>query len=113
MHEMSLAEEVLLLVEATARRENATRVKLIVLEIGRLSAVEPEALQFCFASVAQGSIAQTAALEIIDTPGVGRCLDCAESVAMSELYGTCPHCGSHRLQATAGTAMRVREIEIE
>jgi Zn finger protein HypA/HybF involved in hydrogenase expression len=37
MHEMSLAEGVLQLVEDTARRENAQRVKLVVLEIGRLS----------------------------------------------------------------------------
>lgn len=113
MHEMSLAEGVLQLVEATAEREQASRVKLIVLEIGRLSSVEPAALEFCFASVARGSIAEDATLEIINTPGVGRCLACGETVAMDELYGTCPHCGGHRLQATGGTAMRVREIEIE
>ena len=41
MHEMSLAEGVLQLVEETAQRENAQRVKLVVLEIGRLSSVEP------------------------------------------------------------------------
>ena len=48
MHEMSLAESVLQLVEETAIREKAQRVKLVVLEIGRLSSVEPEAMRFCF-----------------------------------------------------------------
>ena len=42
MHEMSLAEGVLQLVEDTAQREGAQRVKLVVLEIGQLSSVEPE-----------------------------------------------------------------------
>ncbi len=74
MHEMSLAEGVLQLVEETAQRENAQRVKLVVLEIGRLSSVEPEALKFCFEAVTHGSIAQGAALEIIDVPGsAGAC----------------------------------------
>ena len=57
MHEMSLAEGVLQLVEETAMRENAQRVKLVVLEIGRLSSVEPEALRFCFEAVVDGKVA--------------------------------------------------------
>ena len=113
MHEMSLAEGVLQLVEETAMRENAQRVKLVVLEIGRLSSVEPEALRFCFEAVVDGSIAQGAVLEIVDVPGVGWCMPCGESVAMDEVFGACPKCGSYQLQPTGGTEMRVREIEIE
>src|SRR5574343_301950 len=113
MHEMSLAEGVLQLVEDTARRESAQRVKLVVLEIGRLSSVEPEAIRFCFEAVTHGGIAQGAALEIIDVPGAGWCMPCAATVPMTELYGACPTCGSHQVQPTGGTEMRVKEIEIE
>jgi hydrogenase nickel incorporation protein HypA/HybF len=113
MHEMSLAEGVLQLVEDTARRESASRVKLVVLEIGRLSSVEPEAIKFCFEAVTHGSIAQGAALEILAVPGAGWCMQCAETVPMTELYGACPKCGSHQVQPTGGTEMRVKEIEIE
>jgi len=38
---------------------------------------------------------------------------CAETVPMQERYDVCPQCGSHQLEATGGTEMRVREIEIE
>ena len=113
MHEMSLAEGVLQLVEDTARRESASRVKLVVLEIGCLSSVEPEAIKFCFEAVTHGSIAQGAALEILAVPGAGWCMQCAETVPMTELYGACPTCGSHQVQPTGGTEMRVKEIEIE
>jgi hydrogenase nickel incorporation protein HypA/HybF len=112
MHEMSLAEGVLQLAEDTARREKAQRIKLIVLEIGRLSSVEPEALSFCFEAVARGSMAQGAGLEIIDVPGAGWCMLCAETVPMQERYDACPSCG-HPLEVTSGTEMRVREVEIE
>lgn len=112
MHEMSLAEGVLQLVVETAEREKAQRVKLVVLEIGRLSAVEPEALRFCFEAVTLGSIAHGAALEIVEVPGVGWCMPCAETVPMSESYGACPKCGGYQVQPTGGTEMRVKEIEI-
>ncbi|MBL8421256.1 MAG: hydrogenase maturation nickel metallochaperone HypA [Dechloromonas sp.] len=113
MHEMALAEGVLQLVEETAMRESAQRVKLVVLEIGRLSSVEPEALRFCFDAVVNGSIAHGAVLEIVHVPGVGWCMSCGESVAMDEVFGACPRCGSYQLQPTGGADMRVREIEIE
>lgn len=113
MHEMSLAEGVLQLVEETARREQAWRVKLVVLEIGRMSSVQPDALRFCFDAVIRGSIADGATLEIVDVPGCGWCMKCAATVPMQELYGACPTCGSHQVQATGGTEMRVKEIEIE
>jgi len=113
MHEMSLAEGVLQLVEETARREGAQRVKLVVLEIGQLSSVEPEALRFCFEAVTHGSIAQGAALEVLAVPGSGWCLPCAATVPMTESFGACPRCGSYQVQPTGGTEMRVKEIEIE
>ena len=113
MHEMSLAEGVLQLVEETAMRENAQRVKLVVLEIGRLSSVEPEAMKFCFEAVTSGGIAQGATLEIIAVPGEGWCMACGEKVAMEESYAACPSCGGYQVRPTGGTEMRVREIEIE
>jgi hydrogenase nickel incorporation protein HypA/HybF len=113
MHEMALAEGILQLVEETAAREHAQRVKLVVLEIGQLSTVEPEALKFCFDAVTKGSIANGAALEIVHVPGVGWCMECAASMPLLELFGACPQCGGYQMQATGGTEMRVKEIEID
>jgi hydrogenase nickel incorporation protein HypA/HybF len=113
MHEMALAEGILQLVEETAQREHAQRVKLVVLEIGQLSTVEADALKFCFDAVTKGSIASGAALEIVRVPGVGWCMECAATLPMQELFGACPQCGGYQMQATGGTEMRVKEIEID
>ncbi len=113
MHEMALAEGILQLVEETAQRERAQRVKLVVLEIGELSTVEADALRFCFDAVTKGSIANAAALEIVHVPGVGWCMECAATLPMQELFGACPQCGGYQMQATGGTEMRVKEIEID
>mgnify|MGYP001806826045 CR=1 FL=1 len=113
MHEMSLIEGILRQVEGAARREGARRVKTVVLEIGRLASVETDAMHFCFAAVEDKGLASGAQLEIIEIPGAGLCNDCGGTVPMDEAIGTCPLCGSCCLTPTAGTEMRVREIEIE
>ena len=113
MHEMSLAEGVLQIVEDVARAQEFKRVKTVILEIGQLAAVEPEAMRFCFDAVMHGSIAEGATLEIIAAPGSGWCMKCATTVPITEQFGACPQCGSYQVQATGGTEMRVKELEVE
>lgn len=113
MHEMSLAEGILQWVEDTARREQALRVKRVIVEIGQLAIVEVEALRFCFDVVTRGGPAEGAVLDIVDVPGSGWCQPCGATVPLAERYGPCPKCGGFQVQATGGTEMRVREIEIE
>ncbi|MGB4673713.1 MAG: hydrogenase maturation nickel metallochaperone HypA [Azovibrio sp.] len=113
MHEMSLAEGILQQVEDTARREGARQVRTVVLEIGALASIEVEALRFCFDAVTRNSLAAGATLEIQTLPGAGWCLPCGATVPITELYDPCPRCGSYQVQATAGTQMRIKEIEIE
>lgn len=113
MHEMSLAEGVLQIVEDAAKTQGFARVKTVILEIGRLAAVETEAMKFCFDAVMHGSIADGARLEIINLPGQGWCMKCAKTVEINEQFGACPECGSYQVQPTGGTEMRVKELEVE
>lgn len=113
MHEMSLAEGVLQIVEDYASRERFDHVRSVVLEIGDLSTVEVEALKFCFDAVIRGSIAEGAVLEIVRLPGTAFCIPCGASVTIKALYDPCPRCGGHQLQPTGGTEMRVKELQVE
>lgn len=113
MHEMALAEGVLQIVEEAAGAQGFARAKIVVLEIGELSAVEPEAMRFCFDAVARGTLAEGAQLEVIAVPGEGLCLNCHKTVPLAALYDPCPACGGYPVQATGGTEMRVKELEVE
>jgi hydrogenase nickel incorporation protein HypA/HybF len=112
MHEMSLAEGVLQLLEDAALKQEFSKVTAVWLEIGALSGVEVEAMKFCFDAVTRDSIADGARLEIVSLPGTGWCMECANTVPMTEVYGECPQCGSYQLQVTGGTEMRVKELEV-
>jgi len=113
MHEMSLAESMLQIIEDTARRQGFTRVRTVWLEIGQLACVEQESLRFGFDAVTRGSIAQQARLEIIETAGQGRCEKCDEVFPLAALYEACPKCGSYDVRVIGGDAMRVKELEVE
>lgn len=113
MHEMSLAENVMQIIEESARTQNFQRVRIVVLEIGKLAAVEPDAMRFCFDAVTRGTLAQGAQLQIIESPGTGACLACGAEVEMQEQYGLCSSCGSPRLKITAGNQMRVKNLAVE
>lgn len=113
MHEMSLAEGVLQLIEDSARTQHFSRVKTVWLEIGELSSVEPEAMRFCFDAVTRGSLAEGARLEIIIVDGGGQCMNCGQTVRVQAVYDACPLCGGYPVSAQVGTEMRVKELEVD
>jgi hydrogenase nickel incorporation protein HypA/HybF len=113
MHEMSLAEGILRIIEDQAAERGFQRVLRVRVEVGRLAGVEIEALRFSFDAVMNNSVAQAAVLEIIETPGRGWCLDCSTGVEIGALYDACPLCGGYRVQASGGMDMRVLDLEID
>ncbi len=113
MHELSLAEHVLGLIEETAEAEGFHRVRKVVLEIGSLSAVEAEAMRFCFDVVARQTIAAGAILEIIEVAGTGWCRDCRRMVALSEVFDACPDCGGCDVELRTGRELKLKTLEVE
>lgn len=113
MHEMSLCEGILQVLEEQARRQRYRQVKTVYLEIGALAAVESEALRFGFEVVSRGTLAEGARLEIRELPAAAWCLQCRATVALRRRYDPCPLCGGHQLQLTGGDEMRIKELEVD
>ncbi|MGB1027222.1 MAG: hydrogenase maturation nickel metallochaperone HypA [Rhodospirillaceae bacterium] len=112
MHEMSLCEGILQVIEDQAAKDSFTKVNRIRLEIGRFAGVEVDALRFGFDVVMRGSIAEGATLEVIDLPGEAFCFDCAATVQINDRMDPCPQCGSARLSPTGGQEMRIKDLEV-
>ncbi len=113
MHEMSLTEGVLQILQDNAKCKGFDRVKTVWLEIGELSGVEVEAIRFCFDVVMQGTLADGARLEIISVPGQGWCTQCNKSVTVQQRFEPCSECGGFQLQITGGDQMLIKELEVE
>ena len=113
MHEISLLEDVLQILEDNAVKQGFQRVTHIWLEIGALSCVEPEALRFGFDVVMKQTLADNAQLDIIEIPGQASCFTCAKNVTVLSLHDPCPDCGAFGLNFIAGMDMRVKQLEVE
>ncbi|MDR4518790.1 MAG: hydrogenase maturation nickel metallochaperone HypA [Nitrosomonas sp.] len=113
MHELSLVENMVRIIEDAAVAQGFSRVKTVWMEVGQLSCVEKDALQFCFSTVVDGTIAQQATLVIIDIAGCGWCEQCHCEIAITTRYDGCPICGNHAITVIRGEEMQIKELEVE
>jgi len=113
VHEMSIAEGIVQVLEDQAKAQQYDRVKTVWLELGPLSMIETEALTFCFEAVTRSTLAEGAELKIINIPGEAFCMQCLKNVPINQRYDSCPECGSYQLQVVQGDEMRIKELEVE
>ena len=108
MHELAITQSI---VEAVLECAGSASVRRVVVEIGKLSAVVPDAVRFCFDLCCEGTPLAGAELVIVETPGVGRCADCDAKVALDGPLGRCG-CGSTHVEWLSGHELRIREMEV-
>ncbi|HMM84178.1 MAG: hydrogenase maturation nickel metallochaperone HypA [Gammaproteobacteria bacterium] len=112
MHELSLAGSILEIVERAAARERAARVARVGIEVGRLAGVEVDALRFALTAIAPGTCLDGAAIDIAEPAGEAWCETCGRATPLAHRGDACRHCGGWQLRPTAGTALRVVELQV-
>jgi hydrogenase nickel incorporation protein HypA/HybF len=110
MHELSIVQGI---IEICEQHSGGRRVLAVTLEIGSLSGVVPEALEFCFEAATRGSLLEGARLEIERVDATGFCSDCGVVSQMDTYFDPCPSCGALALSLRTGEEMRVRDLEVE
>ena len=112
MHEMSLAQSIVEIVENTAQQNQASSVVAVKLIIGELAGVEMHALMQGLKIASQGTVMQEAKIEIERPGGTAWCLKCQKTVPIHRRGEPCPVCGSYQLSVNGGDDFRVSELEI-
>ncbi len=110
MHELTLAESVMEIVEKAAEKAGVARVTRVRLSIGALSHVESDTLLYCCEVVSRGGIAEGARFEADRPSGKARCHACEQDFLLDHLAQGCPLCSKHDFQVLDGEQMRVVEI---
>jgi hydrogenase nickel incorporation protein HypA/HybF len=108
MHELGIAQEIIALV---CEHAHGARVTRVVLEVGKLAAVLPDAVRFCFDLCGEGTVVEGASLDIIEIPGQARCRACGGDVALDRPFGRCG-CGSTDLEWLSGEQLIIKEFEV-
>jgi hydrogenase nickel incorporation protein HypA/HybF len=113
MHELALSQNIVDLVVERARKEGMHSVTRVVVEVGVAAGVEPDALRFCFDTVATGTLAQGAELAIETIELRACCRSCGCEFAPARMVSSCPCCGSHAPRLLGGRELRVKSFDTE
>ncbi len=114
MHEMGIAAEILRIVNESIPGDMIhPRVARINLRVGRLSAVVPQSLKFCFEIAAKDGPAEGAQLHIEEIAVTARCNDCANLWEIDAPAFQCPRCDSGSLELLSGRELDIESIELE
>lgn len=109
MHELGITQNIIAIVSENAQNKKVQRV---LLEVGKLSAIMPDAIKFCFDICAEGTIVEGATLEILEIAGMARCRQCGNTFYVDKPFGIC-ECGSVELDIITGQELNIKEIEVE
>lgn len=113
MHELSIAQSIIQLAEQQARRNNASEIEEIELEIGSLSGVEIHSLEFALQSSVKGTLLSNSRIIRHDIVAEGRCGDCEKVFSVDTLFSPCPYCQSYCVKIIKGKELRIKSIVIK
>ncbi|VTU07219.1 hydrogenase maturation nickel metallochaperone HypA [Actinobacillus porcinus] len=113
MHEMSLCQNMMKIIEKECEKQNVKQVTDLWLEIGALSCVEKSSLEFCFAVVCRETVAAGCKLHFIDVPAQAWCWQCSRMVELAVTQASCPYCGGTHFQMQQGNELRIKEMAVK
>jgi len=112
VHELSICQSMLRIVDATLEKHPGAQLQKIFLEIGKGATIEPILLRDAFAIVTSGGPYEGTELVIDEIPLVGKCRDCGKSFDYQEIALGCPSCGSRAISMQSGLELNIKELEI-
>ncbi len=113
MHEMSIAMQVVEIAVASIPPDlKGARVERVNLKIGKLSAVVPDSLQFCFSVAIESTLLEGAELFIEEVPVLAACGRCSHRWTIDAPVFCCPQCRSANLEILTGRELDIESIEL-
>ena len=113
MHEMGIALQIIEISTGAIPPEmRGVAVESVNLKVGKLTAVVPDSLRFCFDVATKDTPLAGAKLNIEQTPIVARCRECGAETTIEEARFVCGECSSGNLDVVSGRELTVTSIEM-
>jgi hydrogenase nickel incorporation protein HypA/HybF len=113
MHELSIAQGIIEIVEQHVPPDERDMVRAIRLKVGEMSGVVPDSLEFCFTALIAQTPLEKARLEIEQIPFTMRCASCESVFGSEQGLAVCPSCGGIDTKLVTGSELNVVDIELE
>lgn len=113
MHELSVTESILDICRRYGEQAQATRVTDIYIEVGSLSSIVDDSVQFYWDIISDQTICKGATLHFTRHPAKLACTQCGQEFILNKELEPCPSCGSFDIKVLSGEEFWVDSIEIE
>ena len=113
MHELSIISSIFDLLEEVAEEHHLITITKVKLKIGKLQQIVPDMLSFAFETIAKGTRAEGACLEVREIPISMRCETCSTEFVVEEQVYICPNCSGTRLTPLQGMEILLESVEGE
>ncbi len=102
-------------IAAAAIPEDLTghRVERVNLKVGKLSAVVPDSLRFCYDVVIRDTALAGSVLNIEEIPVTAQCDGCGHGWTAEHPNFHCPRCGGPNVRIVSGRELEIISIDIE
>jgi hydrogenase nickel incorporation protein HypA/HybF len=113
MHEMGIAMQIIEIATASIPGDmKNSRVQRVNLKVGKLAAIVPDSLRFCFEIASQDTPLAGAELVIEEIPVVANCNDCSFQWTINDPVFVCQKCKSGSIQLLSGRELDIESIEL-
>jgi len=113
MHEMSIALSIIDLATEQAKKANASKINEIELDIGTLSGVEIEALNFAMELAVKDTMLESSQVRINHIKALSECQECSHQFDASSVINPCPKCNELNTRIVVGQELQVKSLIIE
>jgi len=113
MHELSIAMGIVDIASDHAHKNNASQVVEIEIEVGSLSGIVIEALDFAMEAAIQNSICDRAQWKIVEVPAIAICPETKKEYPIKDLHSKCPFCEKYGHDLISGRELRVKSLLVE
>jgi len=113
MHEFGIACSVLDAARAEVRLRPEMKLTKIVVRVGALAGVDPDALDFCFQALVKETDWEAVVLEIERRAQRHGCPRCGREFEVIQYNTTCPVCGESETTFSGGNELELAYLELE
>ena len=112
MHELTIAQSIVELAENVAFEEKADSVQSVVIEIGALSGVVIDALEFAMEIITKNTMLEFAKINYLKIKGKANCVNCNFQFETNNLLALCPKCNEANFKIIDGKQLRIKSLTV-
>ncbi len=113
MHELSLMDNLLNAAKEQLAPYSVKKVTAVRVKAGVLANILPEAFQFAFETLSQGTYFAGAELQYEEVPFQAECLQCGTVFYAKNVQSVCPQCGCENYTILSGFDVFLTGIDFE